>query len=85
MHAHALILTRARATASSTQGFLLDSLQGQAEGLVIKYAESGGYEPGKRADAWLKLKKVCSNVLKFTGEIQDMRCREIKDKLSMQS
>jgi ATP-dependent DNA ligase len=40
------------------QGFLFESLKGQAEGLMIKYMHGANYEPGKRSDAWLKLKKV---------------------------
>lgn len=38
------------------QGFLLESLENGAEGLMVKQLDRGAYEPSKRSESWLKVK-----------------------------
>ena len=47
----------AESTSERLHRFLLESLAAGCEGLMLKTLE-GVYEPGRRADTWLKMKKV---------------------------
>ena len=38
------------------QEFLVESFSRGAEGLMLKQLDSGGYQPSKRSDSWLKVR-----------------------------
>jgi len=45
------------------QEFLLASFAAGAEGLMVKQLDTGGYQPSKRSESWLKVKKdYCENL-----------------------
>ena len=44
------------------QEFLLESFAGGTEGLMLKALDvAAGYQPSKRSDSWIKLKRCCSS------------------------
>jgi len=42
---------------TTVQEFLLESFSKGAEGLMLKQLDSGGYQPSKRSESWLKVKR----------------------------
>ena len=46
------------------QEFLLEAFAGGTEGLMLKRLDSGAaYQPSKRADSWIKIKRYTSRTV----------------------
>lgn len=54
--------------AEQVEGFLLEAFASGAEGLMLKALDQGAaYQPSKRSDSWVKLKRWVCSTLTFLG------------------